>query len=500
MVSTVGSNNLSLSHDEVLPLYALIPTKTYYSPPYFPYSLSGNVTSANSCLSAHIANGSVDDTTTAGYFSFVPTLLCIEGKLSQCEDGPVEDETAIQLCAVNTLDLGARGIVPNGVQKWVDTDVETAKNITRNPALTAETVPYEVGVSLEELGISVASRVNSNRRTWWIGLSVALGLIHPRCGLATSGTKSILYSRILHELTHTPTDLSEPKRILSIDMGIRNMAYCTLDLDPNHPTPLVHAWKNLAMSMTPVISPSIPPSILLEDQTHPEKREENPEEEEGEEQQQQRDPLLQPQISQMKEVFDPASMSKTAYTLLRHSLLASNPTHIIIERQRFRSNGAKHIFEWTLRVNMLEAILHAVLYTLQAEGIWKGSISVVSPSRVGPFWLLDHSQGCKLPASPRSKFKQKKIDLVRNWLENGSTILDLGKGDVQDVAKRYLVNPPRRSRKSLGMGKKSGNNTTPRKTKLDDLTDCLLQGLAWIQWEKNKSIASRCGLDAILSL
>ncbi|RKF75934.1 putative secreted effector protein [Golovinomyces cichoracearum] len=177
IVSTVGSNNLSLSHDEVLPLYALIPTKTFYVPPFFPYSLSGNITSANSCLSAHTANGSVDDTTTAGYFSFVPTLLCIEGRLNQCEDGPVEDETAIQLCAVNTLDLGARGIVPNGVQKWVDTDVETAKNMTRNPALTAEAVPYEVGVSLEELGISFASRVITNWRTWWIGLSVALGLI-----------------------------------------------------------------------------------------------------------------------------------------------------------------------------------------------------------------------------------------------------------------------------------------------------------------------------------
>ncbi|RKF76007.1 putative ribonuclease h-like protein [Golovinomyces cichoracearum] len=326
-----------------------------------------------------------------------------------------------------------------------------------------------------------------------------LRLIAFRCGLATSGTKPILYSRILHELTRTPTDLSEPKRILSIDMGIRNMAYCTLHLDPHHPTPLVHAWKNLAMSMTPVISPLIPRSILLEDQTHPEKRGEDPEEKDELKDDDDDDPLLQPQIPQVKEVFDPASMSKTAYTLLRNSLLTNEPTHIIIERQRFRSNGAKHIFEWTLRVNMLEAILHAVLYTLQAEGVWKGSISVVSPSRVGPFWLLDHSQGSRLPDSPRSKFKEKKVELVRNWLENGTTIMDLGKGDVEDVAKRYLVKPPRRSRKSLGMGKKSGNNTTPRKTKLDDLTDCLLQGLAWIEWEKNKSIASRCGLDAILN-
>lgn len=175
-VNTVGNNNLSLSHDDVLPLYSLIPTKTYYTPPSFLYSLSGNVTSTSSCLKAHIANGTVNDTTTAGYYSFIPTLLCIEGTLSQCENGPVEDETPIQICAVNALDLGADGITPNGVQKWVPTDVETARNMSENPAQTRQIVSTESGPSPEELGISSTSKINCQIKIC-VGLSVFLIII-----------------------------------------------------------------------------------------------------------------------------------------------------------------------------------------------------------------------------------------------------------------------------------------------------------------------------------
>ncbi|CCU82482.1 CSEP0464 putative effector protein [Blumeria hordei DH14] len=153
IVTTIGSNNLSLSHDDVLPLYSLIPSKTYYTPPSFLYSLSGNVTSAVTCLTAHVANGTVNDTTTAGYSTFIPTLLCIEGTLSRCSDGPVDDGTPIQLCAVNALDLGADGIVPNGVQKWIDTDVDTALNLTQNPAESQTPIEAEAGPDLENLGI-----------------------------------------------------------------------------------------------------------------------------------------------------------------------------------------------------------------------------------------------------------------------------------------------------------------------------------------------------------
>lgn len=154
LVSNIGTNNLSLSRDDVLPLYDLIPKKTYFTPPSFLYSLSGNLTPVISCVEAHKANGSVNDTSTAGYYSYIPTLLCIEGTLSRCENGPVENGTPIQLCAVNALDLGAQGIIPNGVQKWVATDLGTAQNMTKNPALSTEGIPTQAGVSLKELGIS----------------------------------------------------------------------------------------------------------------------------------------------------------------------------------------------------------------------------------------------------------------------------------------------------------------------------------------------------------
>jgi cruciform cutting endonuclease 1 len=34
--------------------------------------------------------------------------------------------------------------------------------------------------------------------------------------------------------------------------------------------------------------------------------------------------------------------------------------------------------------------------------------------------------------------------------------------------------------------------------KLDDLADCLLQGLAWVQWEENKRLLLKKGVEVLL--
>jgi cruciform cutting endonuclease 1 len=301
-----------------------------------------------------------------------------------------------------------------------------------------------------------------------------------KCGIASSGTKHLLIQRLHDEISSTPRVLARGTRILSIDMGIRNLAYCILDV-PLTPTanpkpiegtlvvkkggvrsgvPSLRAWHRLAVSTAPV-------------------------EENG---------------TKVKEAFDPATLSKTAYTLLRERLLVEKPTHVLIERQRFRSMGSKHILEWTIRVNMFESILYAVLCTLQAEGIWEGQVVPVVPGRVGPFWLGNGDEEepglskTRIAKSTKVQNKGQKIDLVRRWLEAGDVVA-LGNDEVAGMAKQYR---DKWDRVPGGVkGRKRGEKSVET-GKLDDLSDCLLQGMAWVSWEENKRTVLRHGVETLL--
>jgi hypothetical protein len=70
--------------------------------------------------------------------------------------------------------------------------------------------------------------------------------------------------------------------------------------------------------------------------------------------------------------------------------------------------------------------------------------------------------------------KQAKISLVSEWIKNGDVIsFNQEVADtVDDFVPLETVN-----------GKKA--KRTPGK-KLDDLADCLLQGVAWLRWEENR--------------
>ena len=71
--------------------------------------------------------------------------------------------------------------------------------------------------------------------------------------------------------------------------------------------------------------------------------------------------------------FSPASLARVTTALVRDALLPLRPTHVLIERQRFRSAGHAAVQEWTLRVNTLEAMLHAALRTVREYGLWDTS-------------------------------------------------------------------------------------------------------------------------------
>lgn len=142
---------------------------------------------------------------------------------------------------------------------------------------------------------------------------------------------------------------------------------------------------------------------------------------------------------------------------------------------------------------MLEAVIYGILRALKEEEIWDGEVLAIAPGKVGPFWIEDGEEGGKWKKERTAKKKNKglKIDLVRGWLEEGNK-LDLGNEEVREMASRYMDKWDRipGRRKLEARGEEMG--------KLDDLADCLLQGMAWIQWQENKKTAAKHGVGALL--
>lgn len=76
--------------------------------------------------------------------------------------------------------------------------------------------------------------------------------------------------------------------------------------------------------------------------------------------------------------FAPPHMAKAALALVTRRFLPLQPTHVLIERQRFRSAGQSAVQEWTVRVNMLEAMLYAVFTTLNFSSYSLSSLPAIN--------------------------------------------------------------------------------------------------------------------------
>ncbi|QSZ31813.1 hypothetical protein DSL72_001382 [Monilinia vaccinii-corymbosi] len=354
----------------------------------------------------------------------------------------------------------------------------------------------------------------------------ALKQIAIKCGISISGTKPILTQRLQDELpritspdTSSSSANSQPLRILSVDMGIRNFSYCLLEVPPSNSTskskkrpepatPILQSWQKLSLlpqSPTPTPSPS--PSLS--------------------------DPETGGEIKDKDKVrneFTPDILSAAAYKLLRHTLLPLSPTHILIERQRFRSMGSKHILEWTIRVNMLESMLWATLKTLSEEKVWAGKVVEITPRKVGTF-LIEESGPLEEEAekfkkvrnttAAKARNKGAKIDLVRRWLEGQSDdesshdeMVRIGSQQVQEIKERYTekwdrkpgrIKGSKSKSKSPSVASSASSTTTGEEKKevkdvgkLDDLADCLLQGMAWLKWQENRKRALEKGVEVLL--
>lgn len=326
-------------------------------------------------------------------------------------------------------------------------------------------------------------------------------------GLATTGPKADLESVILRSIAEN-TKLKKAPRIVSVDMGIKNLGVCVLEA-PNlagtqtqsHTSVKVLAWKKVdvlsQMTSSPVTTAVSGSERKLTANT----------------------PID-------ASIFRPSSLSKAALSIAQDLLDTYKPTHILIERQRFRSGSASAVQEWTLRVNLLESMLYACFETMRsnlpdASGAQKTFPETVevNPARVGRFWCggVSESEGTdvepalsgphfnssNLPKKQTAKLDKKeklakkdkidkgaKIAVVRSWLDLDRAE-DLPPPDVQldfsdeaqQVAETFsqtAIKMTKSERKAAGAAEVKGP------VKLDDLADCLLQGVAWVRWEENR--------------
>ncbi|KAI1195266.1 mitochondrial resolvase Ydc2 [Nemania serpens] len=346
------------------------------------------------------------------------------------------------------------------------------------------------------------------------------------CGLPLGGRKDELIRRLTAAAAVIPPASPKPRAgpaVLSIDLGIRNLAFCLLTpVSSPAPRKAAAGAKSKKRDGADASSPSSaragPPAINLHLWQRLSLLEglggSSGEDEEGDGDEEVLD-VVDPDAA--KGAFSPAALAKTANTFLQDTVLKLNPlpTHVLIERQRWRSGGAAAIQEWTVRVNTLEAMLHSSLRTLRDVGAWDGEVVSVWPQRVGQLFLNApdlasedalqvKSVGEDDPDAPEGKrrrnrkssseVKKLKIQLLGHWLGQGSLVIRPDNLEAKRMVTAYMgtLNNTGRGRSKRAAGGE-GEKIPTLDRKLDDLTDSLMQGMAWLRWQENMALLRRDG-------
>ncbi|KUI73854.1 Cruciform cutting endonuclease 1, mitochondrial [Cytospora mali] len=330
-------------------------------------------------------------------------------------------------------------------------------------------------------------------------------------GKTRSGTKPVIAERIV-EAVGTSKPLAPGTRILSIDLGIRNLAYSLLEVPgvdiepptaktkkgrkktpsetpPKTATPILLAWERLALiPKTPTTAkpkkrkPTKTKRILSEEIVDEDHDETTPEEPPAK--------TAKAKTPVITEDFSPTRLSALAVDLILTRLLPLKPDIVTLEQQRARSMGSSGVLEWTLRVNSLESMLYAVFTTVQRLGQWPGGrVEGVVARNVLEFMVLqEKAAGVDVAEiwGPDAENKKVKKAIVRRLLAEGEGVAVAEA--VQPVAKEYL---------DVWEGKVRGQKKSESFKKLDDMADCLLQGLAFIRWQENKRKVIVGGVEAL---
>lgn len=384
-------------------------------------------------------------------------------------------------------------------------------------------------------------------------------------GEPQSGTKKTLQDNLRYGLS-TPKIQQlprKPTRVLSIDMGIRNLAFCVLDADVE-----VKRSSDIRRELTDLdsleIYQNIPHvcervsvvawkrlSLLDAFRAAAAKQESSPNEHSpkpNEDGVQAGRPMASLSRSKKKSKdgttpvtpaehtysestdqkidYSPAVMAQVAYKLIVEVFLPLNISHVVIEKQRHRSGGASAVLEWTIRVNRLESMLHAIFETLRSIGgrnpakevLKTGakdtggshvecslrhpiplSVTSVDPKAVNRLWfetLLTRqphiafndtvsSASDTKSGNTSAVLKRRKIEIAEGLINGQSNIGQLPFDEPALPAKRQFLKTSTSSRTRNGT--RSGTATVGSEDKKrDDLADCLLQGFAWVQWELSR--------------
>lgn len=163
---------------------------------------------------------------------------------------------------------------------------------------------------------------------------------------------------------------------------------------------------------------------------------------------------------------------------------------------------------------MFEAMIYAVLGSFKGMGRWRGEVQGVAPGRVSRFWLdelegegegeedgIGEGKGGKRRVSKGERSKAAKIAIVEGWLgmRDGERGFGL-EGGAEEMGKRFLRKRRGGKRVKVGekiVGREGEGGGEVEIGKLDDLADCLLQGMAWVQWEKNRRLVMEKGVRAL---
>ena len=306
-------------------------------------------------------------------------------------------------------------------------------------------------------------------KSWLENLTISkLQRLAIAIGAPCSGTKAVRIEGIRRATTNVATDhrpTSRPLSLLSIDMGIRNLAFAHITARmrraPSSPDylqyekPTLQVWRRLAVSEPIGVPDTVPPLTATGDMLRSESITAKP-------------------SALSKESFEPFDYAKHAYDLVNYMLQTYRPTHVLIERQRFRSGGGSAVQEWTIRVGVFEGMLYSVLRTLTEERKLQLSVEPMQPPRVNRYWLENNLH---LPAREPKKLvgrevKKAKIELVGGMLEGADARVRVD-GQLRTFVADFVSTCQKTT--------KSQRGTIAGMSKLDDLADSLLQGLAWIE-------------------
>ncbi|KAI0461985.1 hypothetical protein LJB42_004590 [Komagataella kurtzmanii] len=200
--------------------------------------------------------------------------------------------------------------------------------------------------------------------------------------------------------------------------------------------------------------------------------------------------------------FSPLAYSRMAYYLVEKLIFKLSdtglltPSVLLIERQRFRSNGGSSVLESVIKSNIIENMIISNVYAMgQMNNDYKTNIISSSPASMVNFWTnYKMSDGSTYLSMNSKNSKNSRMVLVDRWfdalLKGTPASFLLGDQLSNRIKSKELAilarcsNPSRRIYLLMEMLNKPSIGSSV--VKGDDLADSLLHGLSLLRFEQNK--------------